>query len=249
MRKVVTSKGGAVQQRGITRMGRPPAGASRAAWAAATMQLMGIIKMRGGGKSNAELEALLGLGKIDEDGAHQHGGRYFARYLAGTSALHPNDLQQVAELAQKKGLLRPADTPRMLGTAIESLVGQPHTLLADTLATIQAERVSLTQARQSALDALDELARMSARCKSATLAHTVGVNGDYVCEEGVGIDLAGVRAAIDDAYVAVFAPRPITDLLPTIAGTNPAQSKSRKLAKAGDNSPQKSIRNKDIRVD
>lgn len=193
------------------------------------MQLFSIIRQRAGDMSNQSLEIALGLVNIDD--GQQHDGRYVRRYLSGESAMGPNDLQQVAQLALRKGLLRARDLPRGLGSSIEALVGERNVLLKDTLGRIQQERNRLVAARQCAIDAVSNLMVVQTSCQTAGIVHSLEEpSGEIVCGDGVGIDLIKIKAALDDCFVAVFAPKSLVDLVPD-ESADPAQIRHNRATK------------------
>lgn len=234
--KVVKLEGSAKpSQKGIPRSGAPSTGVSNESQKLVTMQLFSTINMRRGEKTQHELALTLGLGSgLAEDKGL---GTYFSRYLNGRNAMQPDDLQQVAMLAIKKGLLRSSDTPRQLTSSIESLLGAKDTLLSETVASINKERGALTAARAAVINALSDLQVTMSECKAASIAHTVEDGQLHVSFEGVGVDLESVRRQFEASYVCVQISRPVADLLPDLviskttkkrrrSGTNPAQSAS-----------------------
>ena len=79
----------------------------------------------------------------------------------------------------------------------------------------------------------------SCKGKVVVLGRTIGGEDDCVFDEGIDVDLDAVITALDVTYLAVYAPRPLVDLLPPIpvhSGTNPAQSKRQKRSNQGDKS-------------
>lgn len=223
---------------------------SNAAQKAVTMQLFATINLRKGNRTQHDLAIELGLGAGSQEDKGM--GTYFSRYLVGRSAMQPEDLQQIAQVALKKGLLRNSDVPAQLSSAIESLVGWPNTLLNQSFAQINRERAALTAARAKVIEALAELRVAMSTCRFAEISHTVGGSDDDsnpgVVWEGIGLDLEAAQRTIEASYVCIPIAKPLVDILPSIdrpvrrsrAGTNPAQSAGRTVSSVVHRSPKKS---------